>query len=200
MHVCYNNTFYLDQADGSYSSAKIVLEKALAMLPKVHSAVDFGCGVGTWLAALQEMGVKEIKGYDGPWVNKNMLMIPPEYFIEVELDKRVFVDKKYDVAISLEVAEHLPPDSAELFIESIVQASDIILFAAAIPFQGGTNHINEQWPDYWSGIFSKNGYIAVDCLREQIWNEANVEWWYKQNIIVFIKQERRDIIKKLGVG
>jgi hypothetical protein len=194
MNDHYNNEFYLNQSNGSYNSAKIVLEKALIILPKIMSAVDFGCGVGTWLAALQEIGVKEIKGYDGPWVNKEMLMIPIECFAEIELDKGIFVDKKYDLALSLEVAEHLSHNSAELFIKSITRASDIILFSAAIPFQGSTNHINEQWPDYWNKIFNKNGYIAIDILREHIWNEVKVKWWYRQNIILFVKQEKISFI------
>ncbi|MDR2814817.1 MAG: class I SAM-dependent methyltransferase [Prevotellaceae bacterium] len=194
----YNDRFYLNQSNGSYNSAKVVLEKTLKMLPKIDSAVDFGCGIGTWLAALQEIGVKEIKGYDGSWVDRKMLMIPTECFTEVDLNKEIFVGKKYDLAISVEVAEHLYPNSAELFIKSLVKSADVILFSAAIPFQGGTNHINEQWPEYWNKIFNKNGYIAMDLLREQIWNETTIEWWYRQNIMLFVKQKVVHMIKKVS--
>jgi SAM-dependent methyltransferase len=195
MNDHYGDRFYLSLSRiDYYNGAKIVLEKTLMMLPKIDSAVDFGCGVGTWLAVLQEFGVKEIKGYDGPWVNKEMLMIPKECFTEIDLTNKVVADKKYDLAISVEVAEHLPPDSAELFIESIVKTSDIVLFSAAIPFQGGSNHINEQWPDYWNKIFNKHGYIAMDLLRGQIWNETEVAWWYRQNIMLFVKQEKTNVI------
>jgi hypothetical protein len=101
-------------------------------------------------------------------VNKNRLKIPKECFAEVELDKGISVDRKYDLAISVEVAEHLPPNAADIFIESIVKASDIVLFSAAIPFQGGTNHINEQWPEYWNKLFNKNGYY-------RFFTETNME-------------------------
>lgn len=191
----YNDSFYNEQSSGSVKSAEIILPIVLEALPKINSAVDFGCGIGTWLSALRKLGVDEVKGYDGPRVNKNMLMIPKNSFVEAELDKGIAVDKKYDLAISLEVAEHLPEKSAKLFVESLVKASDIILFSAAIPFQKGTDHINGQWPDYWNNFFVEKGYVAMDFLRNKIWNEVGVEWWYKQNILLFVKKDIADKIK-----
>jgi hypothetical protein len=89
----------------------------------------------------------------------------------------------------------LPEESAELFIKSLIKASDIILFSAAIPFQGGTNHVNEQWPEYWNAIFNQNGYIAIDYLRKKIWSEGKVIWWYSQNIMLYVKEEKVDSVK-----
>ena len=51
----YNEEFYKNQCEGSYRSAKIVLDKALSILPQVNSVIDVGCGVGTWLKAWQEI-------------------------------------------------------------------------------------------------------------------------------------------------
>jgi hypothetical protein len=167
----------------------------LDVLPKINSAVDFGCGLGTWLFALNKLGVNEIKGYDGIWVNKESLKIPKECFTAVELDKGVSVDKRYDLAISVEVAEHLPEESAGLFVKSLVNASDIVLFSAAIPFQGGTEHINEQWPEYWDKIFKENGYTAIDFLRKRVWDEKNIDVVYRQNLILFVKNEKITSIK-----
>ena len=192
----YDSLYYENQQEDSYNSAKIVLPKVLDVLPKVDSAVDFGCGIGTWLLVLKELGVSEIKGYDGPWVDKNMLKIPPECFSEMEFNKDVSIEnKKYDLAISMEVAEHLPQSSADFFIKLLTTASDFVLFSAAIPFQEGPNHVNLQWPNYWNEFFNKNGFVAVDFLRSQIWNEENVMCWYKQNAIMFVKKERLNEIK-----
>jgi len=191
----YNQQFYQYHQTGSYNSAKIVLPKVLEVLPQINSIVDFGCGIGTWLSVFKELGVSEIKGYDGHWVDKSMLKIPIECFSESEFDKGISIEKKYDLAISLEVAEHLPSNCAEFFVELLVKTSDFILFSAAIPFQGGTNHINEQWPEYWYNIFNKKGYACIDFLRKQIWNENNVEWYYRQNIVMFAKKERLNDVK-----
>jgi hypothetical protein len=61
----------------------------------------------------------------------------------------------------------------------------VVLFSAAIPFQGGTNHLNEQWPDYWANYFKNNGYEAIDCVRKKVWQDDQVDWWYAQNILMF---------------
>jgi hypothetical protein len=191
----YDESFYKIVDETALNSANVVLPILLEVLPVINSAVDFGCGIGTWLSVLHKLGVGEIKGFDGLWVNQDALKIPQECFTAGELDKGVCVDKKYDLAISLEVAEHLPEASAELFIKSLTQASDIVLFSAAIPFQGGVNHINEQWPEYWNAIFNRNGYIAIDYLRKMIWDEKKVASWYRQNIMLYVKKEKADGIK-----
>jgi hypothetical protein len=141
------------------------------------------------------LGFGEIKGYDGVWVDKNSLLIPKECFEVAELNKGIILSKKYDLAISLEVAEHLPVESADIFIETLTNSADFVLFSAAIPYQGGTNHINERWPDYWNNLFNKNGFIAIDCVRPRIWNDPNIASWYKQNIILFVKREVSHLVK-----
>ena len=190
----YDQKFYQKQAQGSSDSAKIILPLVFQVLPKINSAVDFGCGVGTWVSCIKELGVNEIKGYDGSWA-KDKLIIPQEYFEAVEFDKEMpKIKKKYDLAISLEVAEHLPEKIAKKFIETITSASDIVLFSAAIPFQGGKNHINEQWQDYWYNIFNEYGYVGTDFLRRRCYNEQAIELWYRQNIMLYVKKEKIETV------
>jgi hypothetical protein len=185
----YDNEFYEAQYSGSLASAKIILPLVLKILPKINSAVDFGCGRGTWLSVLKELGVNEIKGYDGQWVEKDTLLIPEYCFSAVELDKTITLKKKYDLAISVEVAEHLPEETSNDFVKILTTASDIVLFSAAIPHQGGRSHINEQWQEYWYVLFSNAGYIALDCIRDVIWDNPKVDWWYRQNIILYVRKE-----------
>jgi hypothetical protein len=197
LNALYNAKFYKNQADKSYKSAKMVLPVVLAIVPPpIKTAVDFGCGMGTWLAALKELGVDEIKGYDGEWVDKGSLFIPPESFSEVRLDKKISLEKRYDMAISLEVAEHLPETSAKTFVQTLTSASDIVLFSAAVPHQGGTNHINEQWPEYWFTLFKEFDYMGIDCLRNLIWNNPEIGIQYRQNIFLYVK---KDIINKIKI-
>jgi len=167
------------------------------LIPDINSAVDLGCGVGTWLSVLKEAGTKDILGIDGNWVNKDHLVINDESFMEYDLNKEVKLNKRYDLAISLEAAEHLPPESAYISIFSLTNLSDFVLFSAAIPHQGGDNHINEQWPDYWINLFKKRGYVGFDIIRNQIWNDQLIPFWYRQNIILFSKKERIPDLKFL---
>jgi hypothetical protein len=93
----------------------------------------------------------------------------------------------------------LPTECAETFVDSLINLGDVILFSAAIPHQGGTNHVNEQWPDYWANLFKQKEYIAIDCVRDQIWQNGAVEWWYAQNILLFIRRgslEKYPLLKK----
>src|SRR5690606_34222821 len=105
-----------------------------------------------------------------------------------DLTKKLELNKKYDMAISLEVAEHLPESAADTFVESLTSHASIILFSAAIPQQGGQYHVNEQWPNYWNEKFKKRGFQAFDILRSEFWNNEHVPWWYRQNMVFFVKQ------------
>jgi len=149
--------------------------------------MDVGCGVGTWLSVFKEHGVRNIYGVDGLWVDKGSLLIPEECFQALNLEEPLPLEIEVDLAISLEVAEHLPVRCAENFIDSLVRLAPVVLFSAAIPFQDGTHHLNEQWPEYWAHFFAERGYAAIDCLRPKIWNNKNIDFWYRQNLLFFIK-------------
>jgi SAM-dependent methyltransferase len=148
--------------------------------------VDFGCGLGTWLKVFKDYGASEVLGLDGKWVNQKLLLkyINEQEFREVDLEQPVKLDKTYDLVVSLEVAEHLSEKSADVFVQSLVNAGRIILFSAAIPKQGGFNHVNEQWPEYWMEKFKKHGYVFHDIIRGQIWYNPDIEGCYKQNIFI----------------
>jgi SAM-dependent methyltransferase len=190
----YNEEFYNSQMEGSAKSAEVVLPAILEILPRVNSVVDFGCGAGTWLSVLKKLGVSEIRGYDGIWAEKKLL-IPRENFTAVELDKEAIrIERKYDLAISLEVAEHLPESSARNFIKTLTDSSDIVLFSAAIPSQGGTNHINERWQSYWRDIFDTYGFAGTDFPRRKFWNMPDVDICYRQNMVLYVKKEQIETI------
>lgn len=183
----YNNRFY--NQHWRRVTAGIILSKMLKILPETNSAVDFGCGLGIWLAVLRKLGVKEIKGYDGNWIDKETLEIPKACFTVADLSQTVSVEKRYDLAISIEVAEHLPEKSAKIFVETLTKASDIVLFSAAIPWQRGVNHINEQWQGYWYKLFHEFGYIGMD-IRSLIWNDSRIGVAQRQNIMLYVKKDK----------
>jgi hypothetical protein len=109
-----------------------------------------------------------------------------------DLKERLSMDRTFDLAMSLETAEHLPPECADTFVASLVQLAPAIIFSAAIPHQVGADHINLQWPAYWAALFGKHGYDAIDCIRPQIWNIPKIPYWYRQNTLLFAKSELID--------
>ncbi len=194
----YNKNFYELMRAGSVRSAEAILPLVLQIL-QVHSVVDVGCGDGNWLAVFQRLGVEEILGIDGDYVNPDLLQIPADHFQAADLSKPLRLGRVYDLAISMEVAEHLERDCAPMFVESLVRLAPVVLFSAAIPLQGGNQHLNEQWPDKWAALFREHGYLPVDFIRKHVWQNEAVEWWYAQNTLLFVQLgvlENNEAIKK----
>lgn len=156
------------------------------------SVVDIGCGTGAWLSGFKDRGVASVRGVDGTQFDRKTLLIAPDEFIAHDLVMPLAIGRRFDLVISLEVAEHLPPARAATFVAELCGFGDVILFSAAIPCQGGKNHIHEQWPDYWAALFKTHGYIPVDCLRERIWSDPSVLWWYAQNLMFFVRETSLD--------
>ena len=179
----YPLTKYEEWLPGAYRSARIILPSVVGLIGP-SSVVDVGCGVGAWLRVCSDLGISVIRGIDGDYVPRNLLQIPEMQFSAVELHSKWPELGQFDLALCLETAEHLDPEAAEGLIANLASVSQVIVFSAAIPFQGGDDHRNEQWPDYWVAKFTKHGYVSIDCIRPSIADESSVEWWYRQNIFV----------------
>lgn len=192
----YDRKFYEGQANTSLRSARAIVPAILEWLP-VSSVCDVGCGVGTWLKAFQENGVTDVLGFDGNYVDRSMLLIEPEKFEPHDLTTPLHVDRTFDLAMSLEVAEHLPEAAARTFVASLVSLAPVVLFSAATPFQGGAHHINERWQSYWAHLFDERGYVAIDCIRPKFWNDGDVEFWYRQNSLMYVDRSKVDAYPNL---
>jgi 2-polyprenyl-3-methyl-5-hydroxy-6-metoxy-1,4-benzoquinol methylase len=183
----YGEKFYDSQIDSARRAAKEIIPIILELIsPK--SVIDVGCGAGSWLASFKAHGVEDIVGVDGEWVKKEKLQIPKERFISFDLTQPFRLNREFDLVMSLEVAEHVPAKYAETLIDTLVNLGSLVLFSAAIPFQEGTHHVNEQWPNYWAKMFLQRGYVAVDCIRKRIWLNQNVDPFYAQNILIFAEK------------
>jgi SAM-dependent methyltransferase len=197
----YTPRFFARFAEGSLRSARAVLPALFEYVP-VRSVVDIGCGTGGWLCAARENGCDYVIGVDGGYVEQQALHIDPSEFVSCSLEGDFGPaiasrgKDRFDLALCLEVAEHLPKHTASLLIERLTALSDLVLFSAAVPFQGGTNHVNEQWPEYWALLFKQRGYGCFDLLRQRFWMDPRVEWWYAQNLLVFARLGS-DIVRRL---
>ena len=180
----YDTGFYEQQMAGSLQSARKVVPILLSVVP-ARSVIDIGCGVGTWLTVFREHGLERILGVDGDYVDRAMLQIPADSFVAADL-RQPFEAGRFDLAVSVEVAEHIDEAHAETFVRNLTAASDVVAFSAGIPDQGGADHVNEQWPSYWAEKFAAHGYRAVDSIRPLIWNDPEIDFWYRQNLLLFV--------------
>jgi SAM-dependent methyltransferase len=187
----YSQDYYTKRNQGARRSARAVVPLVLDLV-RARSVVDVGCGVGTWLSVFREYGVEDILGVDGEHIDRRLLEIPPDRFRALDLEQPFRLDREFDLVVSLEVAEHLPEARAGAFVESLTRLGPVVVFSAAIPFQGGRRHVNLQWPEYWVQRFAERGYAVIDCLRRKIWDNADVQWWYAQNTLLFVARRHLD--------
>jgi SAM-dependent methyltransferase len=192
----YTEVFFASHDEGFNASARTVIPKLLELLEPA-SIIDVGCGTGTWLRVAQDEGIEDVFGLDGPWVRVEDLEIPAERFRSTDLTAPSDLERIFDLVLSLEVAEHLPLAKAEGFVDFLTTLGPVVVFSAAAPEQGGTGHTNEQWPAYWSQLFARRGFEAVDCLRDVFWENEAVEWWYRQNLLLFGQPAALDALPDL---
>lgn len=180
----YDTAFYTRIRDRSFQAAQIILPLVLQRIP-VRSTIDVGGGTGIWTRVASELGVERVTLIDGDHVDVEALVVPRDCFKAHDLTRRLSLSTRSDLAICVEVAEHLPPTRASGFVEDLCKTADHVLFSAAIPYQGGDGHVNEMWPEYWADLFRACGYDTFDFIRPQIWSDKRIDWWYRQNILLF---------------
>lgn len=188
--MTYEKSMFIDRHETSFEAAKVVLKLMKQEFPDIDRILDVGCGVGTFLKIAKDMGMSFTQGMDGPWVDNGLLQIPQKDFFTVDLNHLPVFEESFDLVICLEVAEHLAGNNAEALVKFLTDHANIILFSAAVPGQGGKNHINEQWQSYWAEIFSKFAFQPLDLIRPKIWDNSNISYWYKQNTLVYVSDTR----------
>lgn len=182
--AAYDDDFLMDVQAHSDASAPPIVEFLVEAL-EVSTVVDVGCGPGSWLRQFEQRGCRSV-GIDGPHVTpyfegdrRNLLV--------ADLATSLPVKGRFDLAICLEVAEHLPPDRTETLVADLVALAPAVLFSAAIPRQPGVGHVNMRWQSDWRGLFEQFGYLAHDAIRAEFWTDPQIAWWYKQNVVLYTK-------------
>lgn len=157
------------------------------------SVLDLGCANGLWLRAFAEAGVGTVFGLDGPWVPRAQLRIDPAAFTSVDFNRDGALAQvrtpqpRYDLAMSLEFLEHVDHRHADALVDFLASKADVLLVSAATPHQGGTHHVNEQWPTYWSDRFRARGFTPFDGLRYLLWDDERIAPWYRQNLLIYTR-------------
>lgn len=194
----YPSAWHASFADVTSNSARLILS-FLQNFVRLDSMLELGCGEAHWSANALSLGTQTVCAVDGPWNNKERLNVASSQYIEAEINRNFNVPGKFDMAICLEVAEHVDMNFATKTVSILSEASDVVLFGAAIPYQGGFGHINEQWPSWWNEKFLLAGFRPYDVIRPKFWNHPDIHYWYKQNTILYIREGAKNIdLEKLS--
>jgi SAM-dependent methyltransferase len=177
-----------EQEAANASSAGRILD-IITDYYRPESVLDVGCGIGTWLKVAQSRGISDISGIEGSWADPSRLQVEPHLLKIIDLEKGFDLARRFDLVICLEVAEHVSAGSADHFIASLTRHAPVVLFSAAIPYQGGHHHVNEQFLPYWIERFSRFNFQPLDVIRGKIWNDETILWWLRQNALLFAEQE-----------
>jgi SAM-dependent methyltransferase len=183
--LVYDRKYYL-AIDAVHRPLYRLLADAVVELVEPKTAVDVGCGTGLVLTRLKERGV-EVTGIEG---SRHAIELSGlgDRVVKANLERELPRLGSFDVCFCIEVAEHLPGRSASPLVEGLTDLSDVVVFTAAPPGQGGSHHVNEQPPSYWEERFGARGF-ARDAESEGVLKgriaEIQEPAWMHQNLMLF---------------
>lgn len=190
MHRRYESSFYRAVADRAEAAAELVVE-IIRRYFSVRTLSDVGCGSGTWIRPFLNQGALHVEAFDLPaaWDSaKNSLRDDPRVrFTAVDFESGAPALEKSDLVLCLEVLEHLSSDSAMRVLDALTANSDLIVFSAAQPGQGGTHHINERPLTYWLQRFEAAGFAAFDIFRPELIRRTDVPRYYSLNLFALAR-------------
>lgn len=178
----YDPKFYDAIREGCQRSAEAVVPHVIDALPPIETVVDIGGGEGWWAQAFVDCGVTYASCLDG---GQRPTSAPDVDHGTIDLGNPPPSVGTYDLAVCLEVAEHLPESKADGLVTLLANSANAVLFSAAMPRQGGTGHVNCQPPAYWAEKFAKYGFVGDGSIRWAIWDDPEVCPWYQSNVILF---------------
>lgn len=179
--IDYEHARNTHSAAGPAVALPVILQ-AVGIAPR--SLVDVGCGTGTWLRAAHDCGINDLMGIEGVVAPTNQLLVDPGCITRGDLTRPLAIQRQFDLALCLEVGEHLDPGAANTLVASLTSLADTVVFSAACPDQPGQHHVNCQWPAYWQGLFNSHSFACSDTIRWRLWELDSVEPWYRQNMFV----------------
>jgi len=187
----YDAYFYDTEVEPTMAMSASAMAASIVRDLRPSTLVDVGCGTGALMLEFARRGVSVF----GLEHSEAGIARCRERGLEVShfdiAHDYAKTEWRADLAISTEVAEHLPAPVADRFLDLLCSLADTILMTAATPGQGGTDHVNEQPHEYWIQRMEGRGFnldrLVTTRWREE-WNAAHVAECFAQNVMLFRKR------------
>ena len=185
----YSKEYFSDAIfDTDYAAiAKIIADK---YQPK--TVLEIGCGPGKLTKALS-VHVNKIVAFDGfsnPEFNDYSNIMFHRLDLNNNTDKvKEIQDQHFDIAICMEVAEHINPQASASLIKLLTKHANVVIFTAAVPNQGGHGHINCQPRTFWNKLFVEQNFTINTKVMPFIQSNENIAIWYRLNITDYVKND-----------
>lgn len=175
---------HLRQFD-DYNRRALLAAFAVLGIPKI--LLDLGSGTGAMVELARSMGI------DAFGVDRLAEATNPHY-LPWDLSKPLDLEVLYDWVVTIETAEHLPPEAAPIFCDTIANhlvTSGTLVFTSAGPGQAGEHHVNCRPGYYWRELLHERGIH----YREDLTFRLKLAWqaipmpmmWLPANLQVFDK-------------
>ena len=172
------------------------LADVLRLLYKPAVVADVGCNSGLYLEGFRDAGC-QVMGFD---CDDEALALAAVPVTKIDITSFKPIDFRADMALCLEVLEHIPAEKEDAALLNLCTVSDTIIFSAAVPGQGGDGHINCQPKQHWIDKFEELGFRAAEAEAEYILAQLNgypgIMGWLRNNLIVFHRQHVPSKFKK----
>ena len=198
----YTAEYYENTVEGpAVRSAGTIASSILSDFP-AERIIDVGCGTGALLEVLRDKGC-EVFGLERSEAAIKYCRVRRLNVAKFDLEKGVFYnDCAFDLAISMEVAEHLPEPVANRYVDLLTSLSRVVIITAAPPGQGGRDHVNEQPPSYWISKFQQRDFEYAEEISKRWRNDweaaGNVAEYYYRNLIIFLQNKKSALIPELS--
>ena len=154
----YSSRFF-KRRTWKYRTDEIGAARAIYRLWKPESVYDVGCAIGSFLEGFWLAGAK-IGGCELYRTQAEQYMADAvrPHVRQLDATQAILDEEKYDLVLSVEVAEHLPETGAQTFCHNLVAlAKSRIVITAAGEGQRGTGHVNCRPQRYWKDLMGVAG-------------------------------------------
>lgn len=182
----YNRKYYeYSQSHNSFCYSKFAGTLCEIYHPK--TVIELGCGNGGVSLEFQKLGC-DVYAFD---YSKDAVAMAMEKGVKnVQRFNICGVDllpKEGDLAVCMEVAEHIPAKFARHLCEVLARSANVVVMSAAPPGQGGHLHVNEQPKEYWIELMKSVGMefhqTGIEDARGRWRNKMSND--YDQNLMIF---------------